>query len=114
MRRTPRWTTLLLALALGWLLPQTVFADEQQAAHFFETKVRPLLAQHCYQCHGPNEQKADLRLDRRSHFLKGGVGGPVVEAGDPDESVLIQAVRYEGYEMPPAGPLPDEDVAILE
>lgn len=104
-------TTLFLTclLSSGMLL-----ADDREKAIFFETKVRPLLAQHCFECHGSKEQKADLRLDRRHHFMKGGVGGPIVVPGEPDESELLAAVKYESYEMPPSGQLPEEQIAILE
>ncbi|PQO45382.1 PSD1 and planctomycete cytochrome C domain-containing protein [Blastopirellula marina] len=104
----------LAVLALTFSSVGILTAAEKDDAHFFETKVRPLLAQHCFECHGPKEQKSDLRLDRRGHFLKGGSGGPIVEPGKPDESELIASVKYETYEMPPKGQLPDEQIAILE
>jgi len=119
MTRQPKIALAVALLGLH-LVAGTVSADqpteaaERQAAHFFETKVRPILAQHCFNCHGPREQKSDLRLDRRDHFFLGGAGGPIVEAGNLDESTLIQAVRWEGYEMPPEKQLPDADIAVLE
>jgi len=109
-----RLFTSALLVALTGMLSPVLAADEKQKTIFFETKVRPLLAQHCFECHGAKEQKSDLRIDRRHHFLKGGSGGPIVVPGKPDESELLAAVKYESYEMPPSGPLPDEEVAILE
>jgi len=85
------------------------------AAEFFEQSVRPVLAERCYSCHGSKIQQSGLRLDSRAAILKGGVGGPVVTAGDPDKSSLIHAVRYTGaVKMPPAGKLPPDQIAALE
>ncbi|UUO07756.1 DUF1553 domain-containing protein [Blastopirellula sp. J2-11] len=103
-----------LIFAVAWTSTDLIRADDKEAVRYFETKVRPLLAQHCFKCHGREEQKSDLRLDRRTHFLQGGTGGPIVEPGKPEESVLIEAVKWEGYEMPPSGKLPDDEIAILE
>ncbi|MFI4874811.1 MAG: DUF1549 domain-containing protein, partial [Blastopirellula sp. JB062] len=114
MPQYSHFTIAPVMLALACLTVGTLKADDKQAARYFETKVRPLLAQHCYQCHGAEEQKSDLRLDRRQHFMHGGAGGPIVEPGKPDESVLIEAVKWESYEMPPKGKLRDEEIAILE
>jgi len=106
-------TSLALLLLAGMISP-ALAADNDKQAIFFEKKVRPLLAQHCFECHGAEEQKSDLRLDRRSHFMKGGSGGPIVIPGKPDESELLAAVKFESYEMPPSGQLPDDQIAILE
>lgn len=114
MPNTLRLFTSLALLLLTAITSQARAADESKQAIFFETKVRPLLAQHCFECHGAKEQKSDLRMDRRSHFMKGGSSGPIVVPGKPDESELLAAVKYESYEMPPSAPLPDEQIAILE
>jgi hypothetical protein len=85
-----------------------------QAAEFFETKVRPVLAAHCYSCHGSKRQRGGLRLDSRDAFTKGGDDGPVMVPGDPTHSALIRAVRHEGdVKMPPKEKLPDDAVAAL-
>ncbi len=81
---------------------------------FFENEVRPLLAEHCWSCHGAKEQKGDLRLDTRGHILLGGESGTSMIPGMPEKSLLIEAVRYESYEMPPAGKLPEKQIEILE
>lgn len=85
---------------------------------FFETKVRPVLAEHCFECHSTKAKKlkAELYLDNRGRALQGGETGPVIVSGDPDNSVLIRAIRYteESLEMPPNGKLPDSTIADLE
>ncbi|HVC98948.1 MAG TPA: PSD1 and planctomycete cytochrome C domain-containing protein [Pirellulales bacterium] len=81
---------------------------------FFEKQVRPLLANHCHKCHGPDEQKGGLRLDSRSAVLAGGDTGEAVVSGKPDESLLIEAVGYGGlYQMPPTGKLAESEIATL-
>lgn len=98
-------------------LPSLTAADEQpntEQFKFFETHVRPLLAQHCLECHSAESQKGMLRLDSRAAILKGGESEePSIVPGKPEESPLIDAVRYESFEMPPNGQLPDKDVAVL-
>ncbi|MCG6157450.1 PSD1 and planctomycete cytochrome C domain-containing protein [Rubinisphaera margarita] len=83
--------------------------------HFFETKIRPILAQHCQECHGAKEQWAELRLDSHAFLMKGGESGPAVVPGNPDESRLIQVIRYseDDSQMPPDGKLTDEQIASL-
>lgn len=86
-----------------------------QEDEFFEARVRPLLVKHCVECHGPDDQSGELRLDRKSHFTRGGASGPVVEAGDPAGSLLIRAVSYQDnfLQMPPGGKLSEETIAVL-
>src|SRR5262245_8837547 len=65
------------------------------AVEFFEKKVRPILAARCYECHGPDSKpEGGLRLDSRGSILKGGETGPAVKPGRPDESLLVDAIRY--------------------
>jgi cytochrome c553 len=85
------------------------------AEAFFESKVRPVLAGSCVSCHGAKKQRGDLRLDSRAALLKGGEHGPAVVPGDPDRSLLVQAVRHnhEDVKMPPNKRLPDAEVQAL-
>jgi hypothetical protein len=69
---------------------------------------------HCIKCHGPRKQEGGLRLDSREAILKGGETGPAVVAGKPAESLLLEAVRYEGLEMPPTGQLTKQAIGQLE
>jgi hypothetical protein len=82
---------------------------------FFETKVRPLLAENCYQCHSAQAKtlKGGLRLDSRAAAIKGGDSGEALVPGKPDASPLIHAVKWQAYEMPPDGKLRDEQIAVL-
>src|SRR5262245_24039468 len=81
---------------------------------FFEKKVRPLLVARCHECHGSNKQKGNLRLDSRAGVLKGGDTAPAVVPGKPEESLLVDAIRYgDTYQMPPKSQLPAEEVATL-
>ncbi len=75
-----------------------------------------MLIEHCYQCHSSTSKsvKGDLLLDFRTAVLKGGESGPIIVPGKPEESSLIAALKYDGYEMPPKGKLPDAVVADFE
>src|ERR1700704_2618583 len=76
-----------------------------QSSEYFESKVRPVLAANCYDCHA-EERMGGLRLDSRDGMLKGGASGPAVVPGDPDKSLMIQAIRQAGtLKMPKGGRL---------
>jgi mono/diheme cytochrome c family protein len=70
---------------------------------FFESKIRPLFVEQCYQCHGPSKQKGGLRLDSRSAILAGGDQGPALVPNNPKESLIVKAISYESEDlkMPP-------------
>jgi mono/diheme cytochrome c family protein len=81
---------------------------------FFETKVRPLLVENCLGCHGDKKQKGGLRLDSREALMHGGQSGPALAPGEPEKSLLIEAVGYEGEtQMPPKGRLGDREIRAL-
>ena len=81
---------------------------------FFEKKIRPLLSQNCFECHGEEKQKGNLRLDSHEAVLKGGDSGPSIKSGEPNESLLIEAIMYQGdTQMPPKGKLSDDEIAEL-
>src|SRR5262249_16434862 len=89
-------------------------AAEPQALEFFEKRVRPILVENCFSCHGDTKQKAGLRLASRAALVKGSETGPVVVPGNPAASTLIRAVRQEGeLKMPPKGKLPAEAIDAL-
>src|SRR4051812_9625695 len=86
-------------LLVGWTFPAAAAGPQPrpvtpQEAEFFETRVRPVLAEHCVACHGPKKQMSGLRLDSREALLEGGDKGTAVRPGDPEGSRLVQAVRH--------------------
>jgi hypothetical protein len=90
-------------------------AAQQNSSEFFESKIRPLLANKCYSCHTASKL-GELRLDSREALLKGGKSGPAILLGNPDESLLIRAVTHtdERLKMPMAGgKLPAQEIADL-
>ncbi len=81
---------------------------------YFETKVRPVLAENCYSCHGAKKQNAGLRLDTAAGIRVGADNGKVIVPGDPAKSRLIKSVRREHeLPMPPKTPLPPAAIEIL-
>ncbi|HEV3168500.1 MAG TPA: PSD1 and planctomycete cytochrome C domain-containing protein [Isosphaeraceae bacterium] len=87
---------------------------DRAKVEFFEAKVRPVLANNCFGCHGPEKQKGNLRLDSISTMRSGGDSGPAIVPGDPEQSLLIEAVRYEGaVQMPPKKKLEEGEVGVL-
>ncbi len=92
----------LLALAV-FMATATASPESRE---FFETRIRPILAQDCYECHQTNgKQKAGLILDHRAGLLAGGESGPVIVPGDPNNSLLMKVIRHEidDFKMPKAG-----------
>ena len=83
---------------------------------FFERKIRPVLVKECYACHskGAKVLKGGLRVDTWEGLAKGGDSGPAIVGGKPDESLLLDALRHEGIEMPPKGKLPDAVIGDFE
>jgi mono/diheme cytochrome c family protein len=115
---------ILMTIAIGAGARQGLAADgspspSQQVAgsdeiRFFETKIRPLLAENCFKCHGAEKQEENLRLDSRAAVLTGGDRGPAVVPGKPDGSLLIKAIKHlDDLEMPPKKQLSREQIADL-
>lgn len=102
-------TTLSPAIASG---DDAVPSADAAGVDFFERKIRPVLVEHCERCHGGGDSiRGGLRVDSRDGLQAGGDSGPAIVAGDPDASELIAAIRYESFEMPPKGRLPEETIA---
>ncbi|MDP6903665.1 MAG: DUF1549 domain-containing protein, partial [Verrucomicrobiota bacterium] len=84
---------------------------------FFEKRIRPVLAEHCYECHSAKSKKlkGKLRLDHRAGAIKGGETGPAVVPGKPGKSLLVESIGYQNVdlEMPPKMRLADSQVADL-
>ena len=120
----PRCTisTILPAVAVGFVARacvSVVLADSAaEGVDFFEKRIRPLLAEQCFECHSAQSKKVKggLLLDSREAILQGGDSGPALVAGDPDKSRLVVAARHTDKElrMPPKRKLSDAQIADLE
>lgn len=89
-----------------------------QSAKVYDDVVKPILAEKCYTCHGPNKQKGKLRLDQPDLILKGGKEGNTIIAGDPSKSELIKRLllpRNEEHHMPPKEKpqLSESEIALM-
>ena len=80
-----------------------VYAQSNPKVEFFESKIRPVLVQHCYECHAADSKmlRGGLLVDSRQGLIEGGESGPAVVPGEPEESLLMSALRHDGFEMPP-------------
>jgi mono/diheme cytochrome c family protein len=114
-RFSPTW------LVVAALLLQTVAGVRADSAglEFFENRIRPVLVEHCYECHSAKSEKlkGGLLLDSKETLLRGGDTGPAIVPGNPDASLLIKAVRYtdKNVQMPPKDKrLSDQQIADLE
>ena len=125
---SPRSRLTILCATLAAIVlqaPCAAAADDGQSAGneqadrdgiaFFEKRIRPVLVEHCFECHaaGPKKSKGGLRLDSKSAAFAGGDSGPAVVPGKPDESLLLDAIAFGGefVDMPPSGKLADRVIA---
>ena len=107
----------LLVVTTGFVPVASSTADDKAGLAFFESKIRPVLIKHCFECHAKDSKKigGKLRLDNREDFRKGGESGPPMVAGKPGESLIIHALKWkEDLEMPPKAPLPEAVIADFE
>ncbi len=113
-RRPSAWLCLVVAmgLALGMIPAQA----EQTPAEFFESRIRPVLIKECYSCHSSQAPvlKGALNLEHRAGWQTGGDSGPAIVPGNPEDSLLLSAMKFDGLEMPPAGRLSNEIIADFE
>ncbi len=107
-----RWL-ILVTILLHVCLPTLVRAADDAAA-FFEKRVRPILVSRCVSCHGSRKQESGLRLDSQSGFERGVDSGPIINRDQLNSSALLKAVRREGkLKMPPDQALPNDEIAVL-
>lgn len=110
------------ASGMSWLVLLASFVGAVRHARsnddlqLFEQRIRPVLVEHCYECHSQEAitrgtQQAGLFLDSRQGLETGGDSGPAVDSDDPENSLLLRALRYESLEMPPSGRLSDQVIA---
>ena len=108
-----------LAVALAAIVGEVSAADTAAGKAFFEKSIRPILVKHCYECHSAEaatkgKLQAELLLDTKQGVLIGGESGPAIVVGSPEKSLLIGALKYQSYEMPPTGRLPAGVIADFE
>ena len=106
----------LSVLLSGFAAPLLQAAEpDRRGNEFFESKIRPVLIQHCYQCHSEaaKKTKGDLRVDTRNGLREGGESGPAVVPDSVKDSLLLDALRHTraDLKMPPRGKLPDAVIA---
>lgn len=120
MRSTrSRLSAILAGCVLFGFMATASGADEKADADFFETKIRPVLIKHCYECHSTatSTSEGSLRLDSREAVRSGGDRGPAVVPGDPAASWLLTAVTHSDpdLQMPPRkAKLPNDVIADLK
>ena len=123
------WICICIGVVIGPIrLCPTVLANEvideqpspkldQAKVDFFETNIRPLLIEHCYECHSSSkdDNSGELRLDTASGLLKGGARGAAISKDSPADSLLLKVVLYDNpdMQMPPAGKLPQEKIDFI-
>ena len=118
MKRLPYFFHWIAGGALLWAPLARAQAPSAAGVEFFENKIRPILANNCYKCHSSQapKLKGGLSLEFRESILSGGDTGPAIVPGNPDQSLLIKAVRYgdPDLQMPPKGnKLPEARIADL-
>ena len=103
---------LLLWLTVAGAAPAETTPEQIE---FFESRIRPVLAQDCYECHRSGEKvRGGLALDSRAGWLAGGDSGAVIVPGDPEASLLMKMIRHDvdddSLKMPKAGPRLEPEV----
>ncbi len=116
-------TPLVLSLVFITVVTTSAAAADPQPTptaedvRFFEMKIRPLLAEKCFKCHGPEKQRGELRLDTVAGVRKGGdSGSPLIVADKPESSMILRTVRHAADvpAMPPKEKLKDSEIADIE
>ncbi len=104
-----------ISLCSSLLLGQSTVRPPE-SHDFFESKIRPILVEHCYECHSANAKilQGGLRVDHRDGLMQGGANGPAVVPKEPTRGTLLKALRHQDFEMPPKKKLSDSVVADFE
>jgi mono/diheme cytochrome c family protein len=104
----------ILFTAVLFPLPASGEEISAAAAKYYRQQVAPILAQNCMSCHGPDSKlKGDLFLGSRAGLLAGGESGPAVDLDNPSASLLLGAINYVDYEMPPKAKMSADKIAVL-
>jgi hypothetical protein len=121
----PRWflTWACVAAFAAFVLPagaddaaanrpaETAFSEAD--LKFFSERVQPVLEANCFKCHGETNFKGELSLTKRESILHGGESGAAVDMQKPEASLLVEAINYSSFEMPPTGKMSPQDIATL-
>lgn len=123
----PRSLTFFLvacSLQVFWVTGSVAIGQDSDAqvalspkqAEFFESRVRPILVQRCYECHSQEQVNGGLRLDYRAGLHQGGDTGPAVDTQEPGKSLMLRALKYQDsdLQMPPSGKLDQAEIEVLE
>ena len=104
----------IAAIAFCGLSTLSAQTPDASSPEYFESKIRPILANNCYSCH-TDSKLGDLRLDNAAAILKGGTRGPAITPGEPEKSLLMTAIRQTdaNLKMPMGGKLKDSEVADI-
>lgn len=117
--QNPTWISFLLLGSFSsslWAtigLAQDAVKPSVEQVQFFESKIRPVLIEHCYKCHSTESGtvRGGLGVDHREALFSGGASGPAVVPGNLEESTLWNAINYVDFEMPPNRKLPASIIA---
>lgn len=104
-------STMVVAGAVAAAEPTVADPTELE---FFEQTIRPLLVEKCQSCHGAQKEMMGLRVDSIAALRRGGESGPAIIPGHPEQSLLVDVIRYDGdIQMPPDGRLTDAEIAAI-
>lgn len=107
------------ACAILFVFPVTMLCGddgqkkESEGVKFYIDQVQPIFVKNCFQCHGNGKAKGGLNLYVRDHLLAGGESGAAIDLESPRKSLLLDAINYVSYEMPPSGKLPQQQIDII-
>src|SRR6478735_8819814 len=101
------WTAILPSLSA-----QERALTDPSGVEFFEKRIRPLLSEHCYQCHSEAKKRSGLVLENVAGMFRGGERGSAIVPGHPEQSLLVRAIEHNGeLHMPPKGKLSAQQIA---
>ncbi len=106
------WFDDVVLLELGSTKPAIPQMTETEAIAFYETRIKPVIAENCAACHvdDPEDFGGGLGITGRASLIRGGDSGPAVAVHSPESSLLLSAINHESFEMPPGEKLPQENI----
>ena len=113
------FSSLLVLVSVSVVVPDLVAQDDNKTEpteaqiSFFNDEVLPILTKSCFKCHTGDNVKGKFHMDNRGALLAGGESGEAISVDSPEDSLLISAINYESFEMPPSGKLPQGQIDVL-